>query len=354
MSVEALSWVFRRSRAEHSARLVLLSLANHAGGDGGHTYPSIGKIAAETRLGESTVRGALEQLKDLGEITEVGVSPLRTRCFRLPLDPAESAGSEGADTAGSGGAESAPPQNLHPRRIQQPTPQILRFDPAESAPKPSLTVHQPKEDASHPRPVRPNRTTTGDVTKVFDEWVTATGRTGRTQLTDKRRRIIRRALASHGLADCLDAVHGWRHSSHHRGENQQQTVYDDLELLLRDARQIEKFRDLQRKHGVGGNVAGAAAASCPGFSSELAARWAPLAARLADLVEKETHDVWLRPLHPHTDLDGTLVLGLPPEIALWVGDRFRGALDRAAADVGEQPVRLIECASNALGEVNAA
>ncbi len=135
MSVQALTWVLEHSRAEHSARLVAIALANHAGTDGADAYPSIPTIAREARIGESTVRAAIEQLKDLGEIEEVGVSRLRTRVFRFPMTP----------------ADSGPPQILDPRRIQRLTPQILAADPAGSAPEPSLTVPQPEDTPPTPR-----------------------------------------------------------------------------------------------------------------------------------------------------------------------------------------------------------
>jgi hypothetical protein len=88
-----------------------------------------------------------------------------------------------------------------------------------------------------------------DVQAVFDAWIAATGRTGQTQLDDKRRRIITRALKSHGLDDCLDAVTGWRHDPHNRGENDRGRPYNDIGLLLRDSEHIERFRDLQRGAG---------------------------------------------------------------------------------------------------------
>lgn len=122
MSVQVMTWVFEHSRSEHAERLVLLSLANHAGGDGGDAYPSIPTIASETRLGESTVRGALERLKAMGELVEVGVSPLRTRCFRLVMTP----------------AESAPPQKLRPRRNERQAPQKRAPNAPDSAPETSV------------------------------------------------------------------------------------------------------------------------------------------------------------------------------------------------------------------------
>lgn len=85
-----------------------------------------------------------------------------------------------------------------------------------------------------------------NVQRVFEEWIAVTGKTNRTVLDAKRRRLIDRALKTYPLDDVLDAVRGWRRSPHHRGENQTRTVYNDLELLLRDPAHIERFRDLER------------------------------------------------------------------------------------------------------------
>jgi hypothetical protein len=80
---------------------------------------------------------------------------------------------------------------------------------------------------------------------VFDAWKDSTGK-ARAQLDDKRRRRIKAALRSYPLADVLDAVRGWANSPHHRGGNEQGTVYNELTLLLRDAEHIERFRDFWR------------------------------------------------------------------------------------------------------------
>lgn len=82
---------------------------------------------------------------------------------------------------------------------------------------------------------------------VFDAWREAAGKTDRTMLDPKRRRLITTALGSYPLEDVIDAVRGWRHSPHHAGQNDTGTVYNDLGLLLRDAGHIETFRDLERR-----------------------------------------------------------------------------------------------------------
>jgi len=81
---------------------------------------------------------------------------------------------------------------------------------------------------------------------VFAAWKSSTGRNDRTILDPKRRRLIVSALASYPLVDVLDAVRGWEHSPHHRGENDAGRPYNDLGLLLRDAEHIEQFRDAAR------------------------------------------------------------------------------------------------------------
>lgn len=90
-----------------------------------------------------------------------------------------------------------------------------------------------------------------DGRRVFDAWVEATGKNpNQVKFSDERRRLVNARLKDWPLTDLIDAVRGWRHSPHHRGENDRSTVYNDLELLLRNAKNIEMFRDLERQaHG---------------------------------------------------------------------------------------------------------
>jgi hypothetical protein len=153
MSVQQMSLVFTNSRAENTDRLVLLSLANHAGGDGGDAYPSIATIAREARCGESTVRLALKRLLVLGEIQEGGESPLKTRSFRMTLPDSPAPPRETAKRAWQQDPPSnpAPPQDLDPLRSCTPAgssdaplqdlrrpPQDLGLRGADPAPEPSV------------------------------------------------------------------------------------------------------------------------------------------------------------------------------------------------------------------------
>jgi DNA-binding transcriptional ArsR family regulator len=84
------------------------------------------------------------------------------------------------------------------------------------------------------------------VIQVFEAWKASTKRTAATVLDAPRTRLITAALKSYPIEDVLDAVRGWEHSPHHRGENAEGKVYNDLGLLLRNAENIERFRDYAR------------------------------------------------------------------------------------------------------------
>jgi hypothetical protein len=81
---------------------------------------------------------------------------------------------------------------------------------------------------------------------VFDAWIKSTGKTSRTVFSDARRNLIVRQLKSYSPEELIEAVYGWKFSPHHRGENDRGVTYNDIELLLKDAKNVEKFRDLTR------------------------------------------------------------------------------------------------------------
>lgn len=74
--------------------------------------------------------------------------------------------------------------------------------------------------------------------RVFDHWRTIYQHP-RAQLDDKRRKVIRAALAVYPEADLITAISGYKNSAHHMGKNERNAVYDDIELFLRDAKHID-------------------------------------------------------------------------------------------------------------------
>lgn len=85
MSVQALTWVLEHSEEKNGARLVLISLANHAGPDGGSAFPSAATIMRETRLSHGAVAAALKGLRERGAVVEEGRRRHGTIVYRLVM-----------------------------------------------------------------------------------------------------------------------------------------------------------------------------------------------------------------------------------------------------------------------------
>jgi hypothetical protein len=86
-----------------------------------------------------------------------------------------------------------------------------------------------------------------EIQQVFDEWLRwckTSSRGVRPKLSEERMIIIGSAIYDYGITDCLLAVQGCSLSSWHMGENPTGTKYDDIELILRDAKHVERFAGL--------------------------------------------------------------------------------------------------------------
>lgn len=79
---------------------------------------------------------------------------------------------------------------------------------------------------------------TDSVHRVFEHWK-LTWDHPRAQLDDKRRKIIREALKTYTEPDLITSISGYKNSPHHTGKNERKTVYDAIELFLRDAQHID-------------------------------------------------------------------------------------------------------------------
>jgi hypothetical protein len=87
----------------------------------------------------------------------------------------------------------------------------------------------------------------GRVFEVFAYWQ-AVMEHPRAKLDGKRRRaIVARLSAGYSVDDIKQAVNGCKASPHHQGKNKQGTVYDDIELICRDAPHLERFRAMSDK-----------------------------------------------------------------------------------------------------------
>jgi hypothetical protein len=78
-----------------------------------------------------------------------------------------------------------------------------------------------------------------EIAEVFEHWK-VTFDHPKASLDAKRSALIKRALKGYSVADLCASISGYRHSPHHMGQNERQTVYDAIELFLRDAEHIDK------------------------------------------------------------------------------------------------------------------
>lgn len=87
-----------------------------------------------------------------------------------------------------------------------------------------------------------------ELREVFDFWKELMGH-DRAQLGEKRRRSIQKALRmGYSVEDLQLAIVGCKVSGFHQGQNDRDTVYDDIELVCRDEIHIDKFIRLGEQH----------------------------------------------------------------------------------------------------------
>jgi hypothetical protein len=79
-----------------------------------------------------------------------------------------------------------------------------------------------------------------DVKAVFQYWQQKLNHP-QAKLTPERQRKISTALKNYSAASLCQAIDGCAVTPHNMGQNDRGEVYDDIELILRDAKHIERF-----------------------------------------------------------------------------------------------------------------
>lgn len=243
MSGNVVAWVFDHYPVEtgvdRNRKLVLSEVAEAANREFENAHPGVAKIAAHWGFDKGTVRRHLKALCADGwlEETEAGGGRGNATVYRVCVErgapstplPEGNARIPEAKRAHSSAETRAIPPSSHTSHPGSNSPlDNTRAEPAQLA----VEIL----DGTDP------------VQQVFEAWRVATDHSARTKLDAPRRKAIVAAFAlGFEVDELVDAVRGWRHSPHHRGENERHTVYNRLPLLLRDADQIEMFRDLERR-----------------------------------------------------------------------------------------------------------
>lgn len=89
----------------------------------------------------------------------------------------------------------------------------------------------------------------GETAEVFAYWQMKMNHP-QAKLDSKREKAIRTRLKDgYTVGELCEAIDGCLLSPHHMGKNETRTVYDDIELICRDAPRVDKFIKLARQGG---------------------------------------------------------------------------------------------------------
>lgn len=110
MSIKVQSYVWENSKADGSALLLLLAIADHAHDDGDGAYPSVATLAAKCRQTERNTQILLRKLESMGEIVvKFQEGPHGCNIYQIPIGGGEKI--SGVKTSAGGVKTSA--ENTH-------------------------------------------------------------------------------------------------------------------------------------------------------------------------------------------------------------------------------------------------
>lgn len=134
-----------------------------------------------------------------------------------------------------------PWQNDGPVPVPVPNKKEEEACASALAPSPKIEPRtSPEPVLTNPAGGPPKPTASADVAKAFDHWRFVL-RHPNAKLDNKRRAKIEQAIKSHGIDDVIRAIDGCASSAWHMGANEDRKRFDDIELILRDAKHIEQF-----------------------------------------------------------------------------------------------------------------
>lgn len=136
------------------------------------------------------------------------------------------------------GTAQPPPQirSSEPRSVAEANPEAVVEANAEAAPNTAVSGQR----SSKSKALKALSTSSTDELLVFDYWRQETGHL-KAQFDTKRQRAVRERLKDYSVDDLRRAVDGCLLTPHNQGKNDRGEVYDDLELICRDAAHVDRF-----------------------------------------------------------------------------------------------------------------
>jgi hypothetical protein len=115
-----------------------------------------------------------------------------------------------------------------------------------------------EQDIKHIREVKTspvcssNKSANTDINEVFEYWQKVMAKP-KAILDQKRKSSIVKALKTYSVCQLTLAIDGCSKTPHNMGENKQKQRYDDIELICRNASNIERFMEAAEKSLYGNN-----------------------------------------------------------------------------------------------------
>lgn len=248
MSIEAITWVSRQAVRPSSVKFVLFAFANCAN-ETRVCFPSIEYVAAFTSQDRKTVISAIAQLAQLGYLEDTGKRVGRTGQIKVYRLKSPNSGTIEESRKRDSSSE---PEEFQIRDSSDS--QRVPFSDSNSTVLPSKesrfsvervpktghgTVSNRKEPSKEPsKEPLPPAAANDPVKLIFDHW-RQVHEHPKSVLDKKRRTLINARLKDFDEQQIKDSISGYKHSPHHMGKNEHGTVYDSIELLLKDTKHIE-------------------------------------------------------------------------------------------------------------------
>ena len=126
MSIRTMNWVWEHSPAAGNELLLLLAIADNADDSGGNAWPSIGTLAAKTRLSDRTVQRLVSSLVRLGLLqVTMGAGRHGTNLYRVVIHTGDNLSPRQSDTPtqlrrATGDTAVSPEPSVHPSPLTPP------------------------------------------------------------------------------------------------------------------------------------------------------------------------------------------------------------------------------------------
>ena len=233
MSMRLMALAMSAKVGNPAKKLVLLKLCDNAN-DKGECWPSLQHIADQCEISRRTAINHVQALADDGYLVVENRFKNNEQISNFYVIDLER-------KAKKGGENSA----LPPSEKSALGGEIISLGGENSALPPSEKSAHRTSHSFEPVKEPVNKLNTSEVSPVdsiFNHWKARMNHP-RARLDDRRKKLIRAALKlGYSETELITAVDGCAKSPYHMAQDgRNTTVYDDIELILRDAKHIDQF-----------------------------------------------------------------------------------------------------------------